>query len=337
MWSMKAKSTNHVLLQGTNTPMVSITVPVYNVSAYLRQCLDSILVQTFTDWECIVVDDGSTDDSALICDEYAKNDSRFHVFHKTHGGLSTARQYGLEHAHGEYLIVIDSDDWVEIHHLETMLKVIQESEADIAMTGFFINLDEKETVSKNTPESTDPRALQKSILAQKIHSGLWNKIFKRSIFTDYDILPAPYDYAEDMFTFMACLQFNPKIVYHPSATYHYRYNPTSLSKDSNVARRLQLLEQWMRNIKTLSEHYQLNKDPEIGMLVDKLLTTVKRQAVRKCYEHADINRVLAIHTPVAYSYNRRMTPENVCFDIAVRYNVIGPYRFCRQLRCKMNL
>lgn len=317
--------------------LVSITVPVYNVSVYLRQCLDSILGQTVTDWECIVVDDGSTDDSGLICEEYARKDARFHVFHKTHGGLSSARQYGLEHAQGEYLVVIDSDDWVESNHLETLLKVIQESGADIAMTGFFVNTDEEEVFKKNTPESTDPRALQKSILAQKIHSGLWNKIFKRSVFTDYDILPAPYDYAEDMFTFLSCLQFVKKIVYRPSATYHYRYNPTSLSKDKNVARRLQLLEQWMRNIKILSAHYQLHKDPEIGIFVDLLLTTVKRQVIIKCYEHAELNRVLAIHTPVAYSSNRRMTPGNVFCDIAVRYNVIWPYRFYRQLRSKMKL
>ena len=343
---MNEKRCKSVLLQGTNTPMVSITVPVYNVSAYLRQCLNSILYQTITDWECIVIDDGSTDDSAMICDEYAQKDARFHVFHKTHGGLSSARQYGLEHAHGKYLVVIDSDDWVESNHLETMLKVIQESDADIAMFGYFVNTNEKETFMKNTPESTEPSALQKCILSEKIHSGLWNKIFNRSIFTDYDITPAPYDYAEDMFTFLSCLQFVKKIVYQPSATYHYRYNPTSLSKDCNIARRLQLLEQWMCNIKTLSAHYQLYNDPEIGMFVDKLLTTVKKQAVSKCYEHADINRVLAIHTPVAYSFNWRMTPGSVFGDIAIKYNVIGPYRFYRHLRatvisvaikCKMNL
>lgn len=346
MGKMKDRQSRSVLQQGADTPMVSITVPVYNVSAYLRQCLNSILGQTITDWECIVIDDGSTDDSALICDEYARKDARFHVFHKTHGGLSSARQWGLEHAHGKYLVVIDSDDWVESNHLETMLKVIQKSDADIAMIGYFVNTNEKETFMKNTPESTDPRTLQKNILTQKIHSGLWNKIFRRAIFTDYDITPAPYDYAEDMFTILSCLQFVRKIVYQPSATYHYRYNPTSLSKDSNVAKRLQLLEQWMRNIKSLSIYYQLHNDPEIGMLVDNLLTTVKKQAVRKCYKHADINRVLAIHTPEAYSFNRRMTPGNLFLDIAIKYNVIWSYRFYRDLResvigivtkCKMKL
>lgn len=337
MQKVNDRQSKSVLLQGTNTLMVSITVPVYNVSVYLRQCLNSILDQTITDWECIVIDDGSTDDSALICDEYAQKDARFHVFHKTHEGLSSARQYGLEHAHGKYLVVIDSDDWVESNHLETMLKVIQESDADIAMFGYIVNKDEQEIYDPNAPESTDSKVLQNNILRGKIHSGLWSKIFKRSIFTDYDILPAPYDYAEDLFTFMVCLQFNPQIVYHPSATYHYRYNPTSLSKDNNKAKRLQMLEQWMRNIIILSEHYQLHKDIEIGKLVDKRLTAIKKQAVRKCYELAEINRVLEIYTPMAYSFNRRKTPGSVFFDIAIRYNIIWPYRFYRHLRSKMKL
>ncbi len=79
-----------------NSPTVSVIVPVYNTEKYLRRCLDSILAQTFTDWECLIIDDGSTDASPAICDEYAARDSRFRVFHKANGGVSSARNVGLD-------------------------------------------------------------------------------------------------------------------------------------------------------------------------------------------------------------------------------------------------
>ncbi|MCI7728300.1 MAG: glycosyltransferase, partial [Bacteroidales bacterium] len=94
-------------------PSVSIIVPVYNVELYLSKCIDSILAQSFTDWECILVDDGSKDSSGKICDEYALKDTRIKVIHQTNKGVSVARQVGIDNASGEYSIHIDPDDWVE--------------------------------------------------------------------------------------------------------------------------------------------------------------------------------------------------------------------------------
>ena len=106
-------------------PKVSIIVPVYNVEPYLRQCLDSILAQTFTDWECILVDDGSKDGSGAICDEYAEKDSRFRVVHQENKGSSAARNEGLSLSKGIYLSFIDSDDWVENNYLERLLEIAE--------------------------------------------------------------------------------------------------------------------------------------------------------------------------------------------------------------------
>lgn len=96
-----------------SSPKISIIVPVYNVEKYLRHCLDSIRAQTFTDFECICIDDGSSDGSGKILDEYAEKDSRFVVIHKDNGGVSSARNAGLDVARGEWLAFVDSDDWVE--------------------------------------------------------------------------------------------------------------------------------------------------------------------------------------------------------------------------------
>ena len=110
---------------------LSVIIPVYNVERYLRQCLDSILVQTFTDIELIVVDDGSTDQSGKICDEYAEKDSRIVVIHKKNGGLADARNAGLDVISGEYIAFVDSDDWICPQMYETLLRYQEKTDADI--------------------------------------------------------------------------------------------------------------------------------------------------------------------------------------------------------------
>ena len=98
-------------------PQISIVVPVYNVEKYLERCIDSILAQTFTDFELLLINDGSKDSSGLICDKYAEKDSRIRVFHKENEGVSRARNLGISNARGRWLCFIDSDDWVDKEYL----------------------------------------------------------------------------------------------------------------------------------------------------------------------------------------------------------------------------
>lgn len=114
--------------------LISIIVPIYNTEKYLRQCLDSIINQTYTNFEVLLVNDGSTDSSGMICQEYVENDSRFRYFEKENGGVSSARNLGLERSGGAYITFIDSDDWVESNHLEALLKGIKENNTDIAVS-----------------------------------------------------------------------------------------------------------------------------------------------------------------------------------------------------------
>lgn len=118
---------------GCMTPFFSIIIPVYNVAPYLRECLDSVLAQTFTDWEAICVDDGSTDGSGAILDEYAARDPRFRVIHQTNAGVSAARNRALDVAKGEWVWFVDSDDSIKPHALETFAKI--ENKADITYFG----------------------------------------------------------------------------------------------------------------------------------------------------------------------------------------------------------
>ena len=117
-------------------PKISVIVPVYNVEQYLPRCIDSILNQTFTDFELLLIDDGSTDGSGAICDEYARKDSRIRVFHKENGGVSSARNLGLYNAKGKYIAFIDADDWVESRSLPAFVKALEKCESDVVLTHY---------------------------------------------------------------------------------------------------------------------------------------------------------------------------------------------------------
>ena len=117
------------------SPVVSIIIPVYNVEKYFKRCLNSILSQTFSDWECILIDDGSPDNSGKICDEYAAHDSRFYVIHQTNSGVSVARNKGLNAASGKWITIIDSDDWIDSDTLETALNFSEG--VDIVQWGYY--------------------------------------------------------------------------------------------------------------------------------------------------------------------------------------------------------
>ena len=132
-------------------PIISVIVPVYNAESTIRRCVDSILAQTFTDFECLLIDDGSKDKSGVICDEYAAKDSRIRVFHKLNGGVSSARNVGLDNATGEWIAFVDSDDWVESQYLNTLISI---SLGQFSVCGFngyghidysehFVNIDAK--------------------------------------------------------------------------------------------------------------------------------------------------------------------------------------------------
>lgn len=126
-------------------PQISVIVPVYNVEKYLHRCIDSILAQTFTDFELLLIDDGSKDNSGAICDEYAARDSRVQVFHKENGGVSSARNLGLDNAQGEWITFVDSDDWIEPILIESCVAVIRKKHnIDVIRYGYY----EEESLNK---------------------------------------------------------------------------------------------------------------------------------------------------------------------------------------------
>lgn len=169
-------------------PLISIIIPVYNVERYLNKCLDSIINQTYNNLEIVLVDDGSTDRSGLICDAYAAKDNRVIVIHKENNGVSVARNIGLEHSHGELIGFVDGDDYVDRQMYELLLKRLKSDNSDMACCNY-LQVDEEGcefTKDQQLPlkdECVAPQtAMKRFVQWGCYYVAPWNKLYKRFIF-----------------------------------------------------------------------------------------------------------------------------------------------------------
>ncbi len=202
-------------------PRLSIIVPVYKVEPYIHKCVDSILNQSFTDFELLLVDDGSPDNCGKICDEYAAKDKRVRVIHKANGGLSDARNFGLEEAIGEYVSFIDSDDWVDENIYSESLEYMQKNELDIVCFDVTEVRTNKNLVRHkfDGDKIFDAQDALYKILVDEIDNSACNKIFKRSIWKDVSF-PVGRRF-EDVATTYKVFNNASKIGYMKKAYYYY--------------------------------------------------------------------------------------------------------------------
>lgn len=172
-------------------PQISVIVPIYNVEKYIHKCIDSILSQTFTDFELILVDDGSPDKCGDICEQYAIKDDRIKVVHKENGGLSDARNAGMKYVNGIYIVFVDSDDWIESTMIEEMVKLIDEYNADIVQIGFYyaykdyLLYDDRYCCENDKPVVLDNFSLMKElVINERVKNFAWGKLYKTELIKD---------------------------------------------------------------------------------------------------------------------------------------------------------
>lgn len=211
--------------------LISIVVPIYNVENYLRQCLDSIQKQTYPNFECLLINDGSPDNSAEICREYVAKDSRFRYFEKENGGLSSARNLGIEcSGGGAYITFVDSDDWLEHDALDRLYGALKKENADISI-GRYNSYDETRYVymtyvtdPDDSLEVIEGKAIMDREGVEEVRNGNWTvavlKLFKRELLQD---LPFPIGkIAEDTYWTWKVLLRASRIVYLNRCVYWYR-------------------------------------------------------------------------------------------------------------------
>ena len=207
---------------------ISVIVAVYNAEKTIHKCIDSILSQTFSDFELLLIDDGSPDTCGEICDKYADQDKRIKVIHKKNGGVSAARQTGIDNSLGLYTIHVDPDDWIEPKELEDMYHYAISNNADVVISDFYVDLPNGTIIYKNQK----PTALEGIELLhdcfRKIHGSLCTKLIKRSLYSDFNIrFPIGINYCEDQYITCSILKNNVNVYYLNKAYYHYVQHPSS--------------------------------------------------------------------------------------------------------------
>lgn len=211
--------------------MLSLIIPIYNASTYLAFSLESLLSQPFQDFELILVDDGNTDASPSICDEYAAKDERIRVLHEPHSGVANSRQVGLEAAKGMYILYVDADDQVDPCMIADMYQVAVDQEADMVLCDYRELTHEGEVYRKQEPTALDGVAVLEDILDGKLYGALWNKMMRREwLLQTKAAFPQRLTMREDLVFLSQCLPYASKIAYLPKAYYGYeRRNASALT------------------------------------------------------------------------------------------------------------
>lgn len=239
--------------------MISIIVPVYNVEKYIKRCLESILAQDYFDYEVIIVNDGSDDDSENICKEFINEKYNFYYYKKTNGGLGDARNFGLEHAKGEYICFIDSDDYIRNDYLSKLYNKAKEEDSDIVVCDYYLAYEDKEIIESGKANINED--IKKDYLISAPNA--WNKLYKRELFIKNNIRYPKDLYYEDLATTPLLLLNANKISYVNEALYYYVQRSGSIMnqekyniKNNDIFEVLNIINSYYKN----HGKYELYKD-----------------------------------------------------------------------------
>lgn len=214
--------------------LISIVIPVYNVEKYLDECIQSVVTQTYKNLEIILIDDGSTDYSSKLCDLWGERDSRIRVFHKSNGGMSDARNYGLQHMKGNFFAFIDSDDYIASNMIELLYNCIQKNRADLAIASFQRVNENGSVINKSFGECIMEEKVvdgaeileQSSSLNLTCFSVVWNRLYRTNTFRNLYFPVGKIQ--EDEFIFTDVYSYAKKVSVIPNILYFYRQRKGSI-------------------------------------------------------------------------------------------------------------
>ena len=278
--------------------LISVIIPVYNVEKYLRKCLDSVCNQSYKRLEIILVDDGSTDGSGAICDEYAYTDKRIRVVHKENGGLSDARNVGLDHATGQYIGFVDSDDFIEFDMYEKLYTACVLWGADISLCGKrIVNengciVSEKNIVDAETLY-TSKEAICSLLTWKSCDSAAWDKLYSANLF-----LKIRYPFGklhEDLNVTCRLFELSNKIIQIPYVGYNYLLRSNSICRQSLSKRKFDLYEQAKFNVDFVCGKYpDLKEEADFFLLACSLgvISTLMDSSTSSIDDYKRVNDIL---------------------------------------------
>jgi glycosyltransferase involved in cell wall biosynthesis len=240
-------------------PFFSIIIPVYNDEKNLPRCLDSVLSQTFNDFELLLIDDGSTDNCPSICNEYAKKDIHIRLFLKNNEGISKTRQFGIDNAAGSYVVFVDSDDWIEINMLTEVKQNLKKNNTDIIFMDFIKeNATGKKQNIVQKLSALDTETVIRLVLERKLLSCLWNVIINREFYIKMGInFTEGINYGEDTLFILELILNNANVGYLRGTHYHHTYNQDSFTRKNQKQRYIERVD-FLDKIDPLLEKYNRN-------------------------------------------------------------------------------
>lgn len=323
-------------------PKLSIIVPIYNVEKYINKCIDSILAQTFTDFELILVDDGTLDNCGKICDEYAKADSRIKVIHKKNGGLSSARNAGIDIAQGEYIGFVDSDDLIKDDMYDLLYKAILKYNADISICNF-IKFDEdsqfifKKEMDEGMEVWTNIEALEK---LNTDNDGkivvAWNKLYKKELWNDIRFPKGKIH--EDAFTMHKILFAANKVVNTNKYLYGYLQRNSSIIGSGFSLNSLDYIEALHNRIKFYDNNNleYLNRHIKVVLCayIRNYYYLLKNADIKNKKNYLKSLHTLFIDNYIILKHNRNVSTKERFLSKLFKYN---PNLFVNILTLKMKV
>lgn len=241
-------------------PLISIIVPIYEVEKYLSKCINSIVKQTYTNLEIILVDDGSPDNCPDICDEWGQRDARIRIIHKKNGGLSDARNAGIALANGEYISFVDGDDWLKPEFLEILFALLERENADIAEGGVSYFNEEGKCIrercySEKIKALNKIDALRALVKDEGLYQTVWNKLYRRKVLEGIPFKKGKYN--EDDFWTYQIFDRAEKLVVTSDKLYCYLQRESSIMGTGYQIKRLDGLEARLKRMEYLQKYKEL--------------------------------------------------------------------------------
>ncbi len=306
--------------------MVSVIIPVYNAEKYLRRCLDSVVNQTYKDIEIIVVDDGSTDGSAVICDEYAARDNRFIVIHQKNGGVSVARQTGLEAVKGDYICFVDADDCIDSKMIDELFQEADTTNSDMIICDYYAETESGWIYSsQKLQDKMFSEEVIRMILSENRSGSCWNKFIRRACCVGINFTPSDLIVGEDELYIIKILSKGITVRYLPKAFYRYYRNSNSIINTFNEK----------AVISKIKEVKELEIVLDGKAIKEECLYSQKKETLRVAFLSKHLSMLLKtfpeIHEKVIaegrkYNYKSPISP---CLSIALRGYPKIAYWICK--------
>lgn len=299
-------------------PKVSVIIPVYNAEKYLNRCIDSVLAQTFSDFELLLIDDGSKDRSGEICEEYAATNSRVCVFHKDNGGVSSARNVGIDNAKGMWLIFLDSDDWIDNSYLKKIYECANRDNFDIVSTDYYLEITTQANCLKKENPTDNKDSIIRNLLTNHAGGYLWNKLIKADLFNIYRIrFPEGIGMWEDLVVSLKLYLVAKQVRHIPIAFYHYNlYNVGSAISNMTEEK----IEQKIKVCKLIEESLS-----SMNVLKDYLEELYIRQLIAKLdyvseQKFFNVKKWRMIFPESSKYWKKLDTPKKIRIQLCFVYN-----------------